>query len=70
MKIEMDGYWYEYEHKLAKDRFDICLGTRDPKKYCNGTFKYSMKDPGNGKEFVVTDTNDPEVKILLIEQKF
>lgn len=70
MKMEINGYWYEYEHKLAKHRIDMCLATKDPKKYCNGFFKYSMKDPGTGKEFVIIDTNDPEIKVLLIEQDF
>ena len=70
MIIEMNGYWYQYEHKLAINRIDICLATKDPKKYCNGYYKYSYKDPGSGKEFVIVDTNDPECKLLLIELNF
>lgn len=65
-KIEMNGYWYEYERKAAKDRVDICLATKDPKQYCNGVYLYSMKDPGSGIEFVVTDTNDPLIKARLL----
>jgi hypothetical protein len=65
-KIEMDGYWYEYELKAAKDRVDICLATKNPKEYCNGVFLYSMKDPGSGIEFVVTDTNDPVIKAKIL----
>ena len=68
-KIEMNGYWYEYKYKLAKDRFDICLATKDPQKYCNSYYRYSRKDPGSGMEYVVLDSNDPEVKILMIEQE-
>ena len=66
-RIIFNGYWYLYEYKLAKNRKDICLATENPKKYCNGYFRYSDKDPGNGKEFVIIDTNDPECKLLLIE---
>ncbi len=43
---------YFYEHKSAKNG-DICLATKDPTKYCNGIYKYSDKDPGSGKKFVV-----------------
>lgn len=57
--IEYNGYLYWYQYKTAKDRVDICLGTTDPKKYCNGFYLYSTKDPGNGKAFVVTKTNNP-----------
>jgi hypothetical protein len=42
------------------------LATKDPEQYCNGTFLYSTKDPGDGKEFVVTDTNEPVLKAELI----
>lgn len=65
-RVWMDGYWYDYEHRLAKDREDICLATKDPEQYCNGTFLYSTKDPGDGKEFVVTDTNEPVLKAQLL----
>ena len=47
--IEYEGHKYWYEHKLAENRVDICLATKDPKKYCNGFYKYSDKDPGSGK---------------------
>lgn len=47
------------EHKLAKDRVDICLATKDPKRYCNGFYLYSTKDPGSGKAFVVVKHNNP-----------
>ncbi len=56
--IVFEGYIYWYEHKQAKDRIDICLGTNDPTKYCNGLYLYSTKDPGDGKAFVVVKTND------------
>jgi len=61
-RIECDGFWYEYEYKSAKDNEDICLGTEDPEKYCNGIYLYSTKDPGNGLAFVVIDSNDPVFK--------
>ncbi len=57
--IDFEGYRYWYEYKLAKNRIDICLATKDPTKYCNGFYLYSDKDPGTGKEFVVTKTNNP-----------
>jgi hypothetical protein len=57
--IEYKGYKYWYEYKLAKDRVDICLATKDPKKYCNGFYLYSTKDPGSGKAYVVVKTNNP-----------
>lgn len=69
MKITWKGYWYEYEHRLARDRIDVCLATKDPKEYCNGYYRYSKKDPGTGKEFVIVDSNDPECKLLIIEQQ-
>lgn len=57
--IDYEGYRYWYEYKLAKDRVDICLATKDPKKYCNGFYLYSTKDPGSGKCFVVVKHNNP-----------
>ena len=57
--INYRGYKYWYEYRLAKDRIDPCLATKDPKKYCNGFYLYSTKDPGNGKAFVVIKTNNP-----------
>lgn len=62
MEIQMNGYWYEYVLKLARDKVDFCLATEDPNKYCNGYYIYSTKDPGTGKEFVITDSNDPCIK--------
>lgn len=43
---------YFYEHKPAKNG-DICLATKNPQQYCNGIYKYSTKDPGSPKQFVV-----------------
>jgi len=60
--ITYDGYKYWYEYKIARDRVDICLATKDPGKYCNGFYLYSTKDPGTGKEFVVVKTDDPKFK--------
>lgn len=57
--IDYEGYRYWYEHKLAKHRVDICLATKDPKRYCNGFYLYSTKDPGCGKAFVVVKHNNP-----------
>lgn len=48
------GIKYTYIYGLAKNG-DKCLATKDPNKYCNGTFKYSSKDPGNGVEYLVVD---------------
>ena len=62
-RIEHEGYWYDYEYKLAKHRKDICLATEDPEKYCNGYYLYSQKDPGNGKAFVIVATNNPELAL-------
>lgn len=61
--IEINGYWYEYEHKSARHGIDYCLATTDPKQYCNGVYLYSKKDPGSGMEFVITDTNDPTLDL-------
>ena len=63
--IEFEGHKYWYEYRLAKDRKDMCLATKDPKKYCNGIYKYSTKDPGNGMAFVIVDTDEPELKKYL-----
>ena len=57
--IEYKGFKYWYEHRAAKHRVDICLATKDPKKYCNGFYLYSDKDPGSGKCFVVVKTDNP-----------
>lgn len=61
--IRYNGYYYLYEYRLAKHGKDICLATKDPNKYCNGIFLYSDKDAGNGKEFVVVLTDDPNINI-------
>lgn len=50
--IEYKGEQIFYEHRLAKDG-ERCLATRDPKKYCNGFFAYSSKDPGDAAAFVL-----------------
>ncbi len=68
MKIQMDGFWYEYEYKIARHLVDICMASEYPELYCNGYFLHSTKDPGHGKEFVITDTNDPEAKDILMRQ--
>lgn len=65
--IDYGGYRYWYEHRLAKDRIDICLATKDPTEYCNGLYLYSKKDPGDGMAFVVIKTNDPK---RIIKYKF
>jgi hypothetical protein len=57
--ISYKGYIYYYEYKLAKNKVDICLATKDPTKYCNGFFLYSDKDAGNGKEFVIVAHDNP-----------
>ena len=54
------GFTYWYEYRLAQNRKDICLATKDPKIYCNGFYLYSDKDEGNGKKFVVTKTDNPD----------
>ena len=60
-RIDYDGYWYEYEYRLAKHRIDLCLATKDPKEYCNGYYLYSDKDPGNGMAYVILNTNNLEL---------
>jgi predicted RNase H-like nuclease (RuvC/YqgF family) len=54
--VDHEGIRYWYEYRLAQDRVDICLATTDPNEYCNGTYLYSTKDPGNGMAFVVIRT--------------
>ena len=61
--IDFEGYRYWYQHKLAIDRKSICLGTMNPKEYCNGLYLYSTKDPGDGMAFVVVKTDNPEIKV-------
>lgn len=58
--IDFEGYRYWYQYKLAVDRVSICLGTKNPKEYCNGLYLYSTKDPGDGMAFVVVKTDNPE----------
>lgn len=57
------GYKYWFEHRVAKDG-DLCLATSNPYKYCNGFYRYSKKDPGSGKEYVVTHTTNKEYEKL------
>jgi len=57
--IDYKGFRYYYEYKLAKNRVDMCLATKDPDKYCNGFYLYSDKDPGDGKAFVIISHNNP-----------
>jgi len=64
-EVKREGYWYKFEFKLAKNRIDYCLATTNPDMYCNGWYLYSGKDPGTGKEYVIVDTNNPELKLLL-----
>jgi hypothetical protein len=52
--ITYNGMLYRFEYRLAKDG-DLCLATENPYRYCNGTYAYSSKDPGDGKAFVVTN---------------
>ena len=61
--IDHEGYRYWYERKLARNRIDICLATKNPDEYCNGVFLYSDKDPGDGLEFVVVKTDNPEITL-------
>jgi len=51
--ILIDGVVHWYTEYLGEHRKTICLATKDPKKYCNGTYLYSDKDPGTGKVFAV-----------------
>jgi hypothetical protein len=44
--IDYEGYRYCYEKRPGKNG-EICLATKDPKKYCNGFYSFSSKDPGN-----------------------
>lgn len=62
-QIEHEGYLYWYQHKLARNRVDFCLATKDPKRYCNGYYLYSDKDPGSGREFVIVKTNNPALNV-------
>jgi hypothetical protein len=57
--IKYKGYSYYYEYRVAKDG-EICLGTKDPEKYCNGFYSYSSKDEGSGMAFVVIIHNNPK----------
>lgn len=67
--IDMNGYWYSYVYRTARHNVDYCLATKDPKQYCNGIYIYSSKDPGTGVEYVIVDTNDPEIKAELLLQE-
>ena len=64
--IDYEGCRYFYEHRVAKHRIDICLATKDPKKYCNGFYLYSDKDSGSGKCFIVTSTNDSKITLNVL----
>ncbi len=38
--IDYKGHRYVYEYRPGK-KGDICLATKDPKRYCNGFYSYS-----------------------------
>ena len=50
--IEYNGEQIFYEQRLAKDG-EICLATKDPKKYCIGFYSYSCKYIGDVIAFVL-----------------
>ncbi len=56
--INYEGHIYIYQRRPGKNG-DICLATKDPKKYCNGFYSFSSKDPGSGMAFVVISHNNP-----------
>lgn len=58
--VIIDGFKYFYEYKNARHNIDFCLGTKNPKEYCNGYYLYSEKDAGDGAEFVIVSTNNPD----------
>ncbi|MFW6243424.1 MAG: hypothetical protein ACOC2W_04625 [bacterium] len=60
--IRCDGFWYEYTQELALNKVDFCLATKNPEEYCNGYYIYSSKDPGSGVEFIIINTNNPELE--------
>jgi len=58
--VIIDGFKYFYEYKNARHKVDFCLGTKNPKEYCNGYYLYSEKDAGSGVEFVIVSTDNPD----------
>ena len=58
--VIIDGFKYYYEYKKARHKIDFCLGTKNPKEYCNGYYLYSDKDSGDGIEFVIVSTDNPD----------
>lgn len=58
--IVFKGYLYIYEYKLAQHRKDLCLATEDPEICLNGFYRYSSKDPGDGKAYVIIYTDNPK----------
>ena len=50
------GFLALYHRALAKHRKDLCIHP-----FHGGTWLYSDKDPGSGRENVVVATNDPEL---------
>jgi hypothetical protein len=58
--VVIDGFKYFYEYKNARHKIDFCLGTKNPKEYCNGYYLYSEKDAGDGVEFVIVSTDNPD----------
>lgn len=55
--IEIENKKAFYEYRKAKNG-EICLATKDPKKYCNGFYRFSSKDAGNGLAFVLINVSD------------
>lgn len=62
--ITHKGFWYRYDFLIPRVGIDYCLATNEPEQYCNGIYKY--KDKLDKKEFVILDTNNPELKKMLI----
>lgn len=57
--VIIDGFKYFYEYRNARHKIDFCLGTKNPKEYCNGYFLFSEKQEGDGAEFVIISTDNP-----------
>jgi hypothetical protein len=55
--IVVNGKKAVYEKRLAKNG-EICLATKEPRKYCNGFFRFSAKDSGSGSAFVLINVSD------------
>lgn len=66
--VECHGHKYWYYKGVPIHNASLCLATKDPEKYCNGVYRYSSKDPGDGTAFIMVKTTDTDYPSFLFPE--